>query len=164
MLDKICQMYCIQHICGSCDYWAFDLFVIKRYNGHNQLQDQNVKCTYHVLCIHTFLAIPPAHWKNITFCPASSVDSHYADIVGHKLFQRCQSEVRNAAASCIHWVSTCRCWFILNLIVDGSIRVEWGKPVQFNSTGCSTSNYGQHARWGGGCIREKKQLGVILTG
>ena len=64
---------------------------------------------------------------------------------------QCQSEVRAAAVSCIHWVSSCHCWFILNLIVDGSIRVEWGQPVQFNSTPSWCSSHGQHAWWGGGC-------------
>ncbi len=39
-----------------------------------------------------------------------------------------------AAVSCIHWGSRHPCWFILNLIADGSIRVEWREPVQFNST------------------------------
>ena len=78
-------------------------------------------------------------------------DSYYSDIVGQELIWQCQSEVRAATASCIHWVSRGHCWFILNLVVDGSIRVEWGEPVQFNSTPRWCSNHGQHSRWGGDC-------------
>ena len=65
---------------------------------------------------------------------------------------QCQSEVKAAATFCIsYWVTRDHCWFILNFIADGSIRVEWGEPVQFNSTPSWCSNHGQHSRWGGGC-------------
>ena len=102
--------------------------------------------------LHTFLSILPwTHWKNTALCLPFSVDSCYCDIVGQELIWQCQSEVRAAAASCIHWVSRCHCWFILNLIVDGPIRVEWGEPVQFNSTPICFPSHSQHAWCGGGC-------------
>ena len=112
--------------------------------------DDQTLCHDHVL--PTFPVHSQTHWKYITLCLPLSVDSCYCDIVGQELIGQCQSEVRVAAVSCIHWVSRCHCWFILNLIVDGSIRVEWGEPVQFNSTGCCISNYGQHAWWGWSCM------------
>ena len=94
-------------------------------------------------CIHTTLSADPrTNWKNIALCSPLTVDSCYSDIVGQELIGQCQGEVRAAAASCIHWVSRCHCWFILNLIVDGSIRVEWGEPVQFNGTPIWFSNHG----------------------
>ena len=89
---------------------------------------------YCTLCslfyIHTTLMIHPrTHCNNTALRSPLSVDSCYSDIVGQELIGQCQSEVRAAAASCIHWVSRCHCWFIFNLIVNGSIRVEWGEPV-----------------------------------
>ena len=117
---------------------------------------QELACTYTppslltVICTCIFV-LPWTHWKVTTSCLPLSVDSCYSDSVGQELIGQCQSEVRAAAASCIHWVSRCHCWFILNLIVDGPIRVEWGEPVQFNSTPSQFSNHGQYAWWGGGC-------------
>ena len=108
-----------------------------------------------VICCTLLSVLDRTHWKYITSCLSLRVDSCYCDIVGQELIWQCQSEVRAAAASCIHWVSRCHCWFILNLIVDGSIRVEWGQPVQFNGTRCHISNYGEHAWWGGGCGEER---------
>ena len=99
----------------------------------------------------TLLVHPRTHCKSIALCLPLSVDSCYSDIVGQELIGQCQSEVRASAASCIHWVSRCHCWLILNLIVNGSIRVEWGEPVQFNGTRSWFSNHGQHAWWGGSC-------------
>ena len=105
------------------------------------------------LSCHTCLSLPSwtPNCKDTTFCFSLSVDSCYSDIVGQELIGQCQSEVRAAAAFSIHWVSRYHCWFILNLIVDCSIRVEWGEPVQFDSTPIWFSNHGQHAWWGGDC-------------
>ena len=91
------------------------------------------------------------NYKDIAAGSPLSVDSYYSDIVGQEVIGQCQSEVTAATASCIHWVSRSHCWFILNLVVDGSIRVEWGEPDQFNSTPRWCSNHGQHSRWGGDC-------------
>ena len=46
--------------------------------------------------------------------------------------------------------------------MDGSIRVEWGEPVQFNDTPIWFSSHGQHAWWGGSCRNShgQKQLCV----
>ena len=44
--------------------------------------------------------------------------------------------------------------------MDGSIRVEWGEPVQFNGTSIWFSSHGQHAWWGGGC---KSRMIWIVT-
>ena len=102
--------------------------------------------------IYTCLSVHPWTQRNVTTCCLPlTIDSCYSDIVGEELIGQCQSEVRAAAVSFIHWVSRCHCWFILNLIVNGSIRVEWGEPVQFNSTPSWCSCHGQHAWWGGGC-------------
>ena len=101
----------------------------------------------------TLLVLSRTHFNNINIAVLHSplsVDSCYCNIVGQELIGQCQSEVRAAAVSCIHWVSRCHCWLIINLIVDGSIRVEWGEPVQFNGTPSWFSNHGQHAGWGGG--------------
>ena len=108
----------------------------------------------HSVVIYTSLSV--SSWKHyckdVTSCMPLSVDSCYCHIVGQELIGQCQSEVRAAAgASYSHWVSRCHCWFILNLIVDGSIRVEWGEPVQFNSTPSWCSKHGQLAWWGGDC-------------
>ena len=75
-------------------------------------------------------------------------------IVGQEVPGQSESEVRAAAASGIHWISRCPCWFILNLVVDGSIRVEWGEPVQLNGAPSWFSSRGQHARRGWGCMWE----------
>ena len=109
-------------------------------------------CCIIILC-HTSLTVHSwqHNWKVVTSCLPFTVDSDYTDIVSQELIRKYQSEVRAAAVSCIHWVSRSHCWFILNLIVDGSIRVEWGQPVQFNSIPSWYSNHGQHAWWGGGC-------------
>ena len=104
--------------------------------------------------IYTSLCSWEHDQKVSTFCSSFGVDSCYSDIVGLEFTGQCQSEVRAAAANgyCIHWASRFHCWFVLNLIVDGSIRVEWGKPVQFNSTPTWFPSCGQHAwcggRWG----------------
>ena len=97
--------------------------------------------------VHTFF-LAQMHQKNTAMCLPLRVDCCYSDIVGQEIIGQCQSEVRAAAASCIHWVSRCHCWFILNLIVYGSIRVEWGEPVQLNATAYCGSNNGWHA-WRG---------------
>ena len=91
------------------------------------------------------------NYKDTAAGPPMTVDSYYSDIVGHEVIGQCQSEVKVADTSRIHWVTKDHCWFILNVIADGSIRVEWGEPVQFNSTPRWCSNHGQHSRWGGGC-------------
>ena len=99
--------------------------------------------------IYTSFCSWTRNFKIITVCSPLTVDSYYFDSVGLELIGQCQRVVRAAAASCIHWVSRCHCWFILNLIANGSIRVEWGEPIQFNSTPNWYSNHGQHARRGG---------------
>ena len=58
-----------------------------------------------------------------------TVDSYYSDIVGQEVIGQCQSEVKAADTFCSCWVTRNLCWFIRNLIADGSIRVEWGEPV-----------------------------------
>ena len=115
-----------------------------------------LKYTHLVLCTHIY--IHTFHFlclnSNTVTCLPLSVASYNTDIVHHELIGQCQSEVRAAAASSIYSVSSCQCLFILNLIVDGSIRVEWGEPVQFNDNPSRTSSHGyigQHAWWGGGC-------------
>ena len=109
-----------------------------------------------MLSCHTCLSVPSGTQGKVTIsCLSLSVDSCYCDIVGQELIGQCQIEVRAAAVSCIYWVSRCHCWFILNFIVDGAIRVKWGEPVQFNSTPSWRSSHGQHAWWGGGCGEEK---------
>ena len=100
--------------------------------------------------MHLSLFLKAGVYKVTAFCLPLTVDSGHSVTVHQELIWQCQSEVRAAAVSCIHWVSRWHCWFILNLIEDGSIRVEWGEPVQFNSTP-SYSNNGQHERWGRGC-------------
>ena len=101
--------------------------------------------------IHTCVNPRKYNYKqSIAFCPSLSVDCCHSDIVGQEVTGQSQSEVRAAAVSGIHWVSRCPCWFILNLVVDGSIRVEWGEPVQFNDTPSWFSGPGQHPRWEGG--------------
>ena len=109
----------------------------------------------YIYILTTLSVHPRTHCNNTTVCLPLSVDSCYSDIVGQERIGQCQSEVRAAAASCIHWVSRCHCWFILNLIVDGSIRVEWGEPVQFNGTSIWFTNHDQRAWWGGGCRNNK---------
>ena len=106
--------------------------------------------TYYAV-IHTCLNPRKYNYKqSITYCPSLSVDCCHSDIVGQEVTGQSQSEVRAAAVSGIHRVSRCPCWFILNLVVDGSIRVEWGEPVQFNGTPSWFSGRGQHPRWEGG--------------
>ena len=114
--------------------------------------------TQSCFCIHirtTFSAHSRTQCKVTALPLPLTVDSCYSDIVGKELIGQCQSEVRAAAASCIHCVSRCHCWFIFNLIVDGSIRVEWGEPVQLNCTSIWFFNHGQHAWWGGGYENNK---------
>ena len=101
--------------------------------------------------LHTSLWSCTTNYKDTAAGLPLTIDSYYLDIVGQEVIGQCQREVRAAAVSCIHWVSRWHCLFILNLIVDGSIRVEWGEPVQFNSTPSWGSNHGQYSRWGGGC-------------
>ena len=83
------------------------------------------------MIMYTPSSLPGCTRRILLCCLPSSVDSCYSDIVRHELIGQCQSEVRTAAASCVNRVSRCHCWLILNLIVDGSIRVEWGS--QFSS-------------------------------
>ena len=99
-------------------------------NRHMATSKDMKLCHDHV---HTFF-LAWMHQKNTALCLPLSVDSCYSDIVRHELIGQCQSEVRAAAASCINRVSRCHCWLILNLIVDGSIGVEWGgaSSVQCN--------------------------------
>ena len=91
------------------------------------------------------------NYKDTAAVPPLIVDSYYSDIVGQDVIGQCQIEVKAAAASCCRLVTRDHCWFILNIIADGSIRVEWGEPVQLNSTPSWGSSHGQHSRWGGGC-------------
>ena len=91
------------------------------------------------------------NYKDIAAGPPLTVDSYYSDIVGQEVIGQCQSEVKAADTFYSCWVTRDHCWFILNVIADGSIRVEWGEPVQFNSTPSWGSNHGQHSRWGEGC-------------
>ena len=101
--------------------------------------------------LHTTLWSCTTNYKDTAAGPPLTIDSYYSDIVGQEVIGQCQSEVKAVAAFCIHWWSRGLCWLILNFIADGSIRVEWGEPVQFNSTPSWGSNHGQHSRWGGGC-------------
>ena len=91
------------------------------------------------------------NYKDTATGPPLIVDSYYSDIVGQDVIGQCQSEVKAAATFCCRLVTRDHCWFILNIIADGSIRVEWGEPVQFNSPPSWGSSHGQHSRWGGGC-------------
>ena len=123
--------------------------------GDKSCRKQLIRRQWCTQLSYTYTSLSVSSWthycKDVTCCLLLSVDSCYSDIVGQELIGQCQSEVRAVAASCIHWVSRCHCWFILNLIVDGSIRVEWGEPVQFNTTPSWCSSHSQHAWWGGGC-------------
>ena len=91
------------------------------------------------------------NYKDTAAVPPLIVDSYYCDIVGQDVIGQCQSEVKAAATFCRCWATRDHCWLIHNRIADGSIRVAWGEPVQFNSPPSWGSNHGQHSRWGGGC-------------
>ena len=82
-------------------------------------------------CVHTCFGYSDCF--SLCFSPFT-VYSHYCDNVHLVLIGQCQSEVRAAAGSCIHWVSRRPYLYVLNLIVNDSIRVDWGEPVQLNST------------------------------
>ena len=110
------------------------MFVNSKYTPHDQL-----------FAMHLSLFMKVELYKVTAFCLPLTVDSGHSDIVHQELIWQCQSEVRGAAVSCSHWVSRWHCWFILNVIVDGSTMVEWGEPVQFNSTP-SCANDGQNVR------------------
>ena len=101
--------------------------------------------------LHTSLWSCTTNYKDTAAGPPLTVDSCYSDIVGQEVIGQCQTEVKAADTSCSYWVTRNLCWFILNLIADGSIRVEWREPVQFNGSPSWGSNHGQHSRWGGGC-------------
>ena len=90
-------------------------------------------------------ALTLIHNNVITFCSSSAIDSCHSDCIRQDTIWQCQS-VERGTASCSHCVTGWHCWFILNLIADGSIRVEWGEPVQFNSTPSWFTKHGQHTR------------------